>query len=79
MTSVIRNYISMILSLTLSPMAMQTPGEVAQQAVDADVHAVHMGLSTLTDGHKVPAPAVRNRQSMHDGACFKEVCVSADS
>lgn len=32
----------------------QTPREVAQQAVDADVHAV--GVSTLAAGHKTLVP-----------------------
>ena len=34
----------------------QTPSQVAQQAVDADVHAV--GISTLAAGHKVLVPQV---------------------
>ena len=32
----------------------QTPAQVAQQAVDADVHVV--GVSTLAAGHKVLIP-----------------------
>ena len=35
---------------------MQTPQQVAQQAVDADVHAV--GISSLAAGHKVLVPRV---------------------
>lgn len=34
----------------------QTPSQVAQQAVDADVHAV--GVSSLAGGHKVLVPRV---------------------
>lgn len=34
----------------------QTPQQVAQQAVDADVHAV--GISSLAAGHKVLVPRV---------------------
>ena len=33
---------------------LQTPAQVAQQAVDADVHVV--GVSTLAAGHKVLIP-----------------------
>lgn len=36
------------------PMCTQTPREVAQQAVDADVHCV--GVSTLAAGHKTLVP-----------------------
>lgn len=36
---------------------MQTPAQVAQQAVDADVHVV--GISSLAGGHKVLVPKVR--------------------
>ena len=43
------NY-TIVLYLTLS----QTPAQVAQQAVDADVHVV--GVSTLAAGHKVLIP-----------------------
>ena len=39
-----------LLHVTLS----QTPAQVAQQAVDADVHVV--GVSTLAAGHKVLIP-----------------------
>lgn len=39
-------------SFFLSP--KQTPREVAQQAVDADVHCV--GVSTLAAGHKTLVP-----------------------
>lgn len=35
-------------------MCTQTPREVAQQAVDADVHCV--GVSTLAAGHKTLVP-----------------------
>ena len=35
----------------------QTPAQVAQQAVDADVHVV--GISSLAGGHKVLVPKVR--------------------
>ncbi len=35
---------------------MQTPAQVAQQAVDADVHVV--GISSLAGGHKVLVPKV---------------------
>lgn len=41
-------------SLSLSFLIVQTPREVAQQAVDADVHAV--GVSTLAAGHKTLVP-----------------------
>lgn len=36
--------------------SVQTPQQVAQQAVDADVHAV--GISSLAAGHKVLVPRV---------------------
>jgi len=36
------------------PLSTQTPREVAQQAVDADVHSV--GVSTLAAGHKTLVP-----------------------
>lgn len=36
------------------PVCTQTPREVAQQAVDADVHCV--GVSTLAAGHKTLVP-----------------------
>lgn len=39
---------------SLNPLSMQTPREVAQQAVDADVHCV--GVSTLAAGHKTLVP-----------------------
>jgi len=35
-------------------LVFQTPAQVAQQAVDADVHVV--GVSTLAAGHKVLIP-----------------------
>jgi len=35
---------------------LQTPEEVAQQAVDADVHAV--GISSLAAGHRTLVPEV---------------------
>lgn len=35
---------------------LKTPEEVAQQAVDADVHAI--GISTLAAGHKTLVPCV---------------------
>lgn len=35
---------------------LQTPAQVAQQAVDADVHVV--GISSLAGGHKVLVPKV---------------------
>ncbi len=35
---------------------VQTPAQVAQQAVDADVHVV--GVSSLAGGHKVLVPKV---------------------
>lgn len=41
-------------NLSLSFLIVQTPREVAQQAVDADVHAV--GVSTLAAGHKTLVP-----------------------
>ena len=37
---------------------MQTPLQVAQQAVDADVHVV--GISSLAGGHKILVPKVSN-------------------
>lgn len=37
-----------------NPLSIQTPREVAQQAVDADVHCV--GVSTLAAGHKTLVP-----------------------
>ena len=42
------------LSLLLDP--SQTPTQVAQQAVDADVHVV--GVSSLAGGHKTLVPKV---------------------
>ena len=38
------------------PSTRQTPEEVAQQAVDADVHVV--GVSTLAAGHRTLVPAL---------------------
>ena len=38
------------------PLPLQTPAQVAQQAVDADVHVV--GVSTLAAGHRVLVPQV---------------------
>ena len=40
---------------------LQTPEQVAQQAVDADVHAV--GISSLAAGHKILVPRVRQVQA----------------
>lgn len=37
-------------------LSLQTPAQVAQQAVDADVHVV--GVSTLAAGHRVLVPQV---------------------
>ena len=53
------------------PHPPQTPDEVAQQAVDADVHVV--GISTLAAGHKVLVPRVRGRLQW----CVVGVLVSA--
>ena len=41
---------------SIPPPAPQTPEEVAQQAVDADVHGV--GVSTLAAGHRTLVPAL---------------------
>ena len=46
---------SLSLSLPLS-LSLKTPAQVAQQAVDADVHAV--GISSLAGGHRVLVPKV---------------------
>lgn len=40
--------------LSCNSLSIQTPREVAQQAVDADVHCV--GVSTLAAGHKTLVP-----------------------
>ncbi len=40
----------------MSVFGLQTPAEVAQQAVDADVHVV--GVSSLAAGHKALVPQV---------------------
>lgn len=60
---------------------MQTPQQVAQQAVDADVHAV--GISSLAAGHKVLVPRVSyvnivSKQSCsQDSISFSSVAVHA--
>ena len=41
---------------------VQTPAQVAQQAVDADVHAV--GISSLAGGHKVLVPKVSSNNQL---------------
>ena len=46
----------LISSVTCLFVVAQTPQQVAQQAVDADVHAV--GISSLAAGHKVLVPRV---------------------
>lgn len=43
--------------LTTNDLAPQTPGEVARQAVDNDVHVV--GVSSLAAGHKTLIPALK--------------------
>ena len=43
---------------------LQTPAQVAQQAVDADVHVV--GISSLAGGHKTLVPKVH--------ACMYVIC-----
>lgn len=56
---------------------LQTPAQVAQQAVDADVHVV--GVSTLAAGHRVLVPQViqelRNMQRRWVWWCFVRVAV----
>ena len=42
--------------MCVSCLLSQTPSQVAQQAVDADVHVV--GISTLAAAHKVLVPQV---------------------
>ena len=43
-------------SILLSSLSFQTPEQVAQQAIDADVHVV--GVSSLAAGHKALVPRV---------------------
>lgn len=59
------------------PLPLQTPAQVAQQAVDADVHVV--GVSTLAAGHRVLVPQViqelRNMQRRYRGRWCLRVAV----
>jgi methylmalonyl-CoA mutase len=52
-----------MLTLFVYPVAIceQTPGEVARQAVDNDVHVV--GVSSLAAGHKTLIPALKQELS----------------
>ena len=59
--SSLHGYFCFIYSLLVVPsLSVQTPAQVAQQAVDADVHVI--GISTLAGGHKVLVPKVREKR-----------------
>merc|ERR1711881_622954 len=50
----------------------QTPAEVAQQAVDADVHVV--GVSTLAAGHKTLVPQLVEQLKKHGREDILVIC-----
>lgn len=54
------------------PLSIQTPREVAQQAVDADVHCV--GVSTLAAGHKTLVPELIKELNALDRPDILVIC-----